>query len=62
VRKRLTRLRDASPEALLFCSREGAPLTTNNVRRQLRDLLQIAGITGVNPHMFRRTVATVINA
>lgn len=62
VRKRLTRLRDASPEALLFCSREGTPLTTNNVRRQLRDVLRIAGITGVTPHMFRRTVATVINA
>jgi integrase len=37
-------------------------LTTNNVRRQLRDVLRIAGITGVTPHMFRRTVATVVNA
>ncbi|MGK2855486.1 MAG: tyrosine-type recombinase/integrase, partial [Microbacteriaceae bacterium] len=33
VRKRLTRLRDASPDALLFCSREGTALTANNVRR-----------------------------
>lgn len=59
VRKRLTRLCDASPDALLFCSREGTPLRTNNARRQLRDVLRIAGIT---PHMFRRTVATVVNA
>ena len=38
-----------------------APLTTANVRRQLRKVLGEAGIEGVSPHMFRRTVATVIN-
>ena len=32
-----------------------------NVRRQLRKVLGDAGIEGVSPHMFRRTVATVIN-
>jgi integrase len=61
VRRRLTRLEDTSRDALLFCSREGTPLTTNNVRRQLRHVLDLAGITGVTPHMFRRTVATAIN-
>ena len=61
VRRRLTRLEDASLDALLFCSREVTPLTTNNVRRQLRHVLDFAGITGVTPHMFRRTVATAIN-
>lgn len=61
VRRRLTRLEDASLDALLFCSREGTPLTTNNVRRQLRHVLDFAGISGVTPHMFRRTVATAIN-
>lgn len=61
VRRRLTRLEGASLDALLFCSREGTPLTTNNVRRQLRHVLDFAGITGVTPHMFRRTVATAIN-
>lgn len=61
VRKRLTRLHDPSLDALLFCSREGTPLTTNNVRRQLRHVMGLAGITGVTPHIFRRTVATVIN-
>lgn len=61
VRQRLSRMRDGSPDALLFSSREGTPLTTANVRRQLRHVLNLAGITGVSPHMFRRTVATAIN-
>jgi len=61
VRRRLSVLGDRSPDALLFCSREGTPLTTNNVRRQLRHVLELAGITGVTPHMFRRTVATAIS-
>lgn len=61
VRRRLTRLEDSSLDALLFCSREGTPLTTNNVRRQLRHVLDLAGIIDVTPHMFRRTVATAIN-
>ncbi len=47
--------------ALVFASREGSPLTTASVRRQLRRVMNGAGITGVHPHMFRRTVATVIN-
>lgn len=61
VRSRLSKLEDAAPEALLFCSRDGTPLTPANVRRQLRHALQLSGITGVSPHMFRRTVATAIN-
>jgi len=61
VRRRLARLADPSLDALLFCSREGTPLSTNNVRRQLRRVMEIAGITGVTPHAFRRTVATAIN-
>lgn len=61
VRSRLGQMVDPSPDALLFTSREGTPLTTANVRRQLRHVLSLAGITGVTPHMFRRTVATAIN-
>jgi integrase len=61
VRRRLAGLSEPSLDALLFCSREGTPLTTNNVRRQLRRVMEIAGITGVTPHAFRRTVATAIN-
>jgi len=61
LRRRLSVMTDRSPDALVFRSREGTPLTTANVRRQLRKVLGDAGITGVHPHMFRRTVATVIN-
>ncbi len=47
---------------LVFASRNDTPLTANNVRRQLRHVLDMAGIEGVTPHMFRRTAATAINA
>lgn len=58
IRKRLSVMRDRDPETLVFQSREGTPLTTANVRCQLRKVLGDAGIEGVSPHMFRRTVAT----
>ncbi len=61
LRRRLSVMVDRSPDSPVFASREGTPLTTANVRRQLRRVLEKAGITGVHPHMFRRTVATVIN-
>jgi integrase len=61
IRRRLGRMQPASPEALLFCSREGTPLTTNNVRRQLRHVLDLAAIPGVTPHLFRRSVATAVH-
>lgn len=61
LRRRLAVSGDRSHDALVFASREGTPLTTANVRRQLRTVLERAGIVGVTPHMFRRTVATVIN-
>ncbi|MDQ4500740.1 tyrosine-type recombinase/integrase [Sinomonas sp. ASV322] len=61
VRRRLLQLGTIDPEALLFCYREGTPLTTNNVRRQLRHVMDLAGLSGVTPHKFRRTVATAIN-
>lgn len=61
VRRRLVQLTDPSLDALLFCSCQGTPLMTNNVRRQLRHVMDLAGITGVTPHMFRRSVATAVN-
>jgi integrase len=61
LRRRLAVMADHSLDSLVFRSREGTPLTTANVRRQLRKVLGDAGIEGVTPHMFRRTVATVIN-
>jgi integrase len=61
IRRRLVEVADASDDGLLFLSRNGTPLTTNNVRRQLRAILDKAGISGVTPHSFRRTVATTID-
>ncbi len=61
VRRLLTTMDDRSPDALLFGTRNGTPATTNNTRRQLRLVMDIAGIEGVTPHAFRRTVATAIN-
>lgn len=61
VRRRLAVAGDLEPDSLVFHSRERTPLTTANVRRQLRQVLERGGITGVTPHMFRRTVATAVN-
>jgi len=61
LRRRLSALGDEDPEQLLFQTRNGTPLTTNNVRRRLRTILDEAGIHGVTPHAFRRTVATVVD-
>jgi integrase len=60
VKRRLAKLEGNSPDALLFQSRNGTPLATNNVRRQLRRVLGLAGIEGVTPHSFRRAVATAV--
>ena len=46
-------LTSEDPEHLIFFSRNHTPLTTNNVRRRLRDILAGAGIPGVTPHSFR---------
>lgn len=61
LRRRLTAMPDRSPDALLFGTRSGTPATTNNIRRQLREVMSLAGIEGVTPHTFRRTVATAIH-
>jgi len=61
VRRRLASAGRLELDELLFQSRDGTPLTTANVRRQLRRVLGGAGIAGVTPHMFRRTVATAVN-
>jgi len=61
VRRRLAKVGSMGLDSLLFQSRDGTPLTTANVRRQLRQVLMGVGIDGVTPHMFRRTVATAVN-
>jgi integrase len=61
LRDRLVQVAHEETDHLIFFSRSGTPLTTNNVRRRLRAVLGDAGIEGVTPHSFRRTVATVID-
>ena len=61
LRERLVVVAAEASEHLLFFSRNHTPLTTNNVRRRLRSILDDVGIKGVTPHSFRRTVATVID-
>ncbi|MFE7506923.1 DUF3435 domain-containing protein [Promicromonospora sp. NPDC057488] len=61
LRDRMVDLAGQPSDMLVFRTRNGTPLTTNNIRRRLRDVLATAGITGVTPHSFRRTVATTIN-
>jgi integrase len=61
LRQRLVVVASEAPEHLLFVTRNGTPLTTNNVRRRLRSVMAEAGIEGVTPHSFRRTVATVLD-
>jgi integrase len=61
LRERLVVVASEYPEHLIFFSRNHTPLTTNNVRRRLRNILSEAGIKGVTPHSFRRTVATVLD-
>ncbi|MDI4643263.1 site-specific integrase [Rhodoblastus acidophilus] len=61
LRQRLVVIANEDPEHLVFFSRNRTPLTTNNVRRRLRAILEEAGIGGVTPHSFRRTVATVVD-
>lgn len=59
IRKRLAEV-PADPEQLIFFSRNGTPLSANNVRRTLRAALKEAGLDRVTPHAFRRTVATTL--
>lgn len=61
LRQRLVVAASEDPEHLLFVTRNGTPLTTNNVRRRLRSVMAEAGIEGVTPHSFRRTVATILD-
>lgn len=61
LRARLVRIAPEDPDHLIFFTRNGTPLTTNNIRRRLRAVMDQAGIRGVTPHSFRRTVATIID-
>lgn len=60
IRKLLDSRTIEAEDELLFRTRNGTPHSTNNVRRKLRTILEAAGIVGVSPHAFRRTVATTL--
>ncbi|GAA1628550.1 tyrosine-type recombinase/integrase [Leucobacter chromiireducens] len=60
IKARMKKRLSIDPDALLFCNRNGGPMTTNNVRRQLRSIMDKTGLEGVTPHRFRRTGATTI--
>ena len=61
LRQRLVLVCEEDPEHLIFFSRNHTPLTTNNIRRRLRAVLEDVEIEGVTPHSFRRTVATFLD-
>lgn len=61
LRERLVTIASEDRDHLIFYTRNGTPLTTNNVRRRLRSVMAEAGIEGVTPHSFRRTVATMLD-
>jgi integrase len=61
LRQRLASIASEESDHLIFFTRNDTPLTTNNVRRRLRAVMEEAGIHGVTPHSFRRTVATVLD-
>jgi integrase len=61
LRQRLVLVCEEDPEHLMFFSRNHTPLTTNNIRRRLRSVLDDIEVEGVTPHSFRRTVATFLD-
>lgn len=62
IRHRLALIAGEDAEHLLFFTRNGTPLTPNNVRRIFREILKLAGLEGmeITPHAFRRTGATLL--
>lgn len=62
IRHRLALIAGEDAEHLLFFSRNGTPLTPNNVRRIFREILKLAGLEGmeITPHAYRRTGATLL--
>ena len=59
--RRIATIGEVEPEHLIFFTRNQTPITTNNFRRTLRNVLKKSAAAGVTPHAFRRTVATTID-
>lgn len=61
LRERMAKIEEMDDDHLVFFSRNGTPLTPNNMRTRLRKILADVEIERVTPHAFRRTVATVMD-
>ena len=61
LRQRLVAIAAEDAEHLIFFSRNRTPLTTDDIRRRLRAVLEDVELEGVTPHSFRRTVATFLD-
>lgn len=61
IRARVKKIRFTYPETLLFSTCVGTSNTTNNIRRQLRDVIDRVGGPEVTPPRSRRTAVTAAN-
>jgi integrase len=67
IRSRLAMLGNVPDDHPIFSTRNGAFMSPNNLRRQLRAVLASAGLpedldlSDITPHTFRKTVATTID-
>ncbi|WP_240645931.1 tyrosine-type recombinase/integrase [Georgenia sp. SYP-B2076] len=59
--ERLAKIGDVESDHLIFFTRNGTPITTNNFRRSLRKILKGTEAEHITPHAFRRTVATTVD-
>ena len=59
--KRMRAERQPWPQDFLFPSAAGTVRSPNNFRRQWRDAREGSGYEWVTPHVFRKTVATIID-
>ncbi len=58
-----SRSADRSPEALVFATRHGGPLVSNNLRKRgLRSACKRAGLPRINWHALRHTHGTLLHA
>lgn len=57
----LRRRIDNAEGDLLFATKKGNPISPNNIRRTLRDVVAKTELAGLHPHTFRKTVATLID-
>jgi integrase len=63
LKERYIRSADHSPSALVFVTREGAPLAADNLRKKsLRTACKRAGLQQIDSHALRHTHGTLLHA